>query len=209
MIGMSWKHVPLGFALLDESKKGAVLVHHVSIGANGTSMTGLWDFADPEPQVVQDLITHRIVMGTRDGIERAEKVLGRKLKSARLAELVAACEEADEALNAAWLEYRDEEPKKRAHLKPLAARTWPPISEDGDAARILKRAGLVPFPSTTPADTRDIIALSRLVEYVVNTWYDLETDRLSRSYLNEGDTERRLYPPDWLDKYPPFWPKVA
>ena len=118
-------------------------------------------------------------------------------------------EDAEQALVETWVAYRDEEPKKRAKLKPLAARTWPAVGEDGDAAKILKRVGRSPYPDSTPTNMRDIIALARLVGYVMETWYDLEAERISRAYLNEGDTTRRLYPPEWLAKYPPFWPQVA
>lgn len=208
---MTWKNLPLGFALVDESKSGALLVHHVSVSSDGTSFTGMWKFPDPEsePTVVRDRLTHRIVVGTRDGMSRAEKVLGHAVTSANLAGLVAACEEAEQGLVETWEAYRDEEPKKRANLKPLAARTWPAVGEDGDAAKILKRVGKAAYPDSSPRESRDILALARLVSYVIDTWYDLETDRTSRAYLNAGDTTRRLYPPDWLAHFPPYWPKVA
>lgn len=205
----AWKARPLGFALVDESNSGALLVHHVSVrDEDGITMSGLWDFPDPDPQIVRDRLTHRIIIGTRDGIARTEKILGHSINSADLAGFVTACEEVDEALNNIWREYQNEEPKKRSNLKPLAARSWPPISEDGDAARILKRVGRVPYPSTTPTEVRDVLALANLVKYVVDTWYELETDRISRAYLNQGDTQRRLYPVDWVAKFPPYWPKA-
>ena len=28
------------------------------------------------------------------------------------------------------------------------------------------------------------------------------------AYLNGGNTERSLYPPDWAKDHPPYWPKV-
>ena len=206
----AWKERPLAFAPVDESKSGAILVQLVSVReVDGVSMTGLWELSDPDNQAVRDLLTHRILIGTRDGIDHAEKILGHSIDSADLAGLVAACEEAEATLNDRWLEYRDEEPKKRVSLKPLAARSWPAVTEDGDAAKILKRVGRTPYPSNTHKEMRDIIALSRLVSYVIETWYDLETDRTSRSYLNEGDKERLLYPPEWLAQFQPYWPKVS
>ena len=210
MADLFWKDVPLGFALVDESNAGALIVHHVSVSDEGAKFTGMWEFLDPEnqPTVVRDRLTHWIVIGTRDGIDRAEKVMGHIVTSADLAGLVLACEKAEQELVETWEVYRDEEPKKRANLKPLAARTWPSVSEDGDAAKILKRVGKLPFPESTPNDSRDILALARLIAYVIDTWFDLETDRISRAYLNEGDVIRRLYPTEWLTQFPPYWPKA-
>lgn len=206
----AWKERPLGFALVDESTSGALLVHHVSVrDEDGICMSGLWEFPDPDPQIVRDRLTHRIIIGTRDGIARTEKVLGHSIDSADLAGFVTSCENAEVALNQMWLEYRDEEPKKRANLKPLSARTWPAVSEDGDAAKILKRVGRRPYSLGTPKEMRDIIALSQLVAYVIETWYELETDRTSRGYLNQGERERNLYPPEWVAQFPPYWPKVG
>lgn len=204
----NWKDKPLGIAVVDESKMGTLLIHHVTVGAEGIGLSGIWELIDPSPNEVSDRLTHYIIIGTRDGIDRTEQIIGQPIRSADLAGFVAACEAADEALNEAWQEYQDEEPKKRAHLKPLAARSWPAVSEDGDAAKILKRVGRTPHPPTTPTLTRDVLSLANLVKYVIETWYELETDRMSRAYLNQGDTERRLYPTEWLNQFPPYWPKA-
>lgn len=204
-----WKSKPLGFALVDENKSGELLIHHVSIRDEGVFFSGLWNLKDADVEMIQDRLAHWLILGTRDGIAHIEALLGHEIQAANLAELVAACEEADKELNELWLEYREEQPRKRANLKPLAARTWPAVGEDGDAAKILKRVGRSPFPRSTPTDTRDILALANLVSYVIETWYDLETDRLSRKYLQGEEVQRNLYPPDWLSKHGPYWPKSA
>jgi len=203
-----WKMKPLGFAIVDEAKSGNLLIHHVSIREEGVFFSGLWNLQGVDPKGVQDRLTHWLIVGTRDGIAHAETLLGQEIHAADLAGLVAACEEADKSLNETWLEYRDEEPKKRANLKPLAARIWPAVGEDGDAAKILKRVGQSPFPQSTPIETRDILALAKLVAYVIETWYDLETDRLFRKYLNDEEGQRNLYPSEWLSKHHPYWPKT-
>ncbi len=205
----NWKSKPMGFAIVDESKSGALLIHHVSVRNEGVKKTGLWKFDEPQPQDVNGRLAHWIVIGTKVGIEKTQQVLGEQFRSADLAGLVAACEETEETLNKTWQDHQDEEPKKRANLTPLAARTWPAISEDGDAAKILERVGKIPFPPSAPKEMRDILALANLVSYVIETWHDLETDRTSRDYLNDGDKERRLYPKSWAETCPPYWPKVT
>jgi hypothetical protein len=108
-----------------------------------------------------------------------------------------------------WQAYKEEEPLKRANLVGLEAQSWPNITEDGEAAEILKRVGRAPYSDGTPEGMRDSLALTRLVSYVLNSWWDLETERLSRGYLNEGDKDRRLLPPQWVADNPPWWPKKA
>lgn len=203
-----WKSQPLGFALVDQAKSGNLLIHHVSIREEGVFFTGLWSLNNPDSKIVQDRLTHWLITGTRDGMAQIEAVLGENIHAANLAGLVTACEKADKSLNEIWQEYRDEEPRKRANLKPLAARTWPMVGEDGEAAKILKRVGRSPFPQSAPNETRDILALANLVSYVIETWYDLETDRLSRKYLQMDEDKRHLYPPEWLNKHRPYWPKA-
>ncbi len=204
-----WKLDPLGFAVVDETNLGGLAIHHVSIRDEGVFFTGAWILRGPQPKEIQDRLSHRIPIGTVDGIKRIEAILGESFHSADLTDLVAACETAEESLNATWREYQSEEPKKRVNLVPLAARTWPAVTEDGDAARILKQIGKQPHPESTPPEMRDVLALARLVGYISETWYELEGERISRAYLNEGDTNRSLYPPAWLKAHPPYWPKVA
>lgn len=207
----AWQEQPLGFAIVDETSKGHLAIHHVSILEEGIFASGLWDLPEATPKKeIQDRITHWIVVGTNDGIAALNKRLGKKVKSADLSGLVAACETEEARLQAEWEQYRDQEPKKRSKLKPLAARNWPAVQDDGDAAKLLKRVGRRPYVEETPRDMRDIIAFSRLITYIMETWYELESERLGRHYLHtDEDDQRELFPPNWLKKHPPYWPKVA
>lgn len=210
----AWQEKPLGFTLVDETKKGALAVHHVSVSEKdserkGVTLTGAWLLPDPDPQTVRNLLSHRITVGTIDGIALAERIIREKFGSADLAVLVASCEKVEADLNATWQEYRDAEPKKRENLKPLNAPTWPAIGDDGDAARILKRVGKKPYADGTPTEMRDILSLAYLVRFIMGAWYDLETERISRAYLRGEDESRNLYPPTWLAQHRVYWPKVA
>jgi hypothetical protein len=167
----------------------------------------MWLLEDPEPGIVRDLLTHFIVTGTRDGLDAASGLTGAALSTADLAALVEACESAEAHLRAAWQEYQDAEPRKRANLKPLGARAWPQVAEDGDAAAILTAAGTSPFPESTPAEARDLLARTKLVAKVLGIWWELETERTSRSYLPGGD--RQLFPSAWLAANPPYWPALS
>lgn len=205
----NWKQWPLGFAVADETKNKTLALHHVSISVEGVAATGLWEVDLADKELIRTLVTHRIPIGTADGVAVLKKTLGRSTKSADLARFVAACEQAEDDLQASWMEYRDLEPKKRANLVPLAARTWPAVAEDGDAAKILKKVGRQPYSATTPPSMKDIIAMARLVMYVAETWMELESERLSRAYLVGDNPERNLYPPQWLKDHRVYWPKAA
>lgn len=199
-----WKSLPLGLAVVDETAAG-LAVHHVTIEG---SLTGIWFMPEPSRAEVVARLAHWIVVETKDGIHRAEMILGESLGLADLAGLVAAAEESQDALEAVWLDYKEGELKERANLKPLAAPSWPLITEDGDAATILGRIGMQPFPSNTPEEMRDVLALARLVQYLVTLWRDLETERTSRTYLSDGTPPRPL-PPRWQEANPPWWPKAV
>lgn len=202
-----WKAVPLGITVVDEASDGSLLIHHVAVREDGIALSGIWQMDTPKPHQVNDRLTHWIVTGTRDGLAKVSGILGADMALVDLAGLVEACEAAEVELQAQWEQYRDSEPRKRANLKPLAARTWPQISEDGDAATALTAAGISPYPDSTPALMRDLLAHTRLVQHVVTTWWELETERTSRSYLG-GGLGRDLFPPDWLTAHPPYWPPV-
>ena len=202
-----WKARPLGFAIVDEPPSSALAVHHVSVTDDGVSASGLWKLPlERHKADVANLLTHWVPIGTRDGIAATNKVLGKKVVSADLASLVSMCEASESQLQADWSAYQELEPKKRANLKPLAARTWPAVAEDEDAARLLRKLGKAPYPLHTPSDMQDIIAMSRLVMTIADTWFELESERLSRSYLAGAETERKLYPPEWLLTHSPYWP---
>ena len=203
----SWQQEPLGFVLVDETRRGQLAIHHVSISSeSGVSFTGAWHFSNPEPMVVRTLMTQRIIVGTADGISLTQSLLGDDVGSAELSGLVDACEATQAELQTSWETYRDGELRAHANLKPLKAPTWPKIGKDGDAATILRRVGKAAYPATTPTLMRDIIALANLLRYVMEAWFELETDRISRAYLHGGDDVRRLYPPAWLAVYGPYWP---
>lgn len=206
----TWQEQPLGFAIADETSKGKLAIHHVSVMSEGIFASGLWGLSKSSSKTeIQDRITHWIPVGTTDGIAALQDRVGKKFKSADLSELVAACEEEEAQLQREWEKYRDEAPKKRANLKPLSARSWPAVHEDGDAAKWLKRVGRRPYSPNTPPDMRDIIAFSRLVIYIMEVWFDLESEGLGRHYLHKEDDERDLFPREWLKKHRPYWPKVA
>ena len=201
-----WKATPLGVAVVDQTPSGAFGVHHVCVSADGVRLSGMWLLDNPEPGMVRDLLTHFIVTGTRDGLDAARGLTGDALSTVDLAALVEACEEAEAQLQAAWQEHQDAEPRKRANLKPLDAKAWPQVADDGDAAD-LTAAGTSPFPESTPTEARDLLAHTKLVAKVVGTWWELETERTSRSYLPSGD--RQLFPAAWLAANPPYWPALA
>jgi len=202
-----WKAIPLGLAVVDETNDGGLVVTHVSVGSEGVHASGMWHFPQPHRQDVLPRLSHWIVVGTRDGIDRTELVLGEAVGSADLAGLVAAAEEAQAGLEATWKDYKDAEPKKREKLAPLSAPTWPRITEDGDAAKFLSRINKMPYPPSTPANMQDSLALTRLVEYLLVCWSELEDERLTRHYLTNGQTVRQLLPEAWLETNPVWWPK--
>jgi hypothetical protein len=205
----TWKTEPLGFALVDETEPGTLAVHHVSVSTEGIGPTGAWLLPNPDPGTVRSLLTHRVIEGTSDGVILAQALIQEPIAPARLASLVEACERSEAELTAAWLAYRDEQPARRAKLVPLKAPTWPDFTEDGDAATILQRVGKWPYPPGTPAEMRDVMAVSALVTYVLEAWHELETERIARAFLHGGNTERHLYPPEWAAAHPPYWPKAA
>lgn len=205
----AWHRKSLGFALVDETAAGTLAVHHVSVSEElGVLPTGAWLLPDPDPGTVRDLLTQRVIDGTSDGVRLAQSIIQDQIASARLSGLVEACEKSERELIEAWESYRDEQPVKRAKLVPLKAPAWPDFTDDGDAATILQRVGKRPYSPDTPAEMRDIISLSNLVRYVVEAWFDLETERITRAFLNGGNTERNLYPTDWAAAHPPYWPKA-
>ena len=149
----TWQAKPLGFAIVDETSRGNLAVHHVSILEDGIFASGLWDLPAGIPKKeIQDRITHWIIVGTSDGIAATKKICGETLQSADLSGLVGACEAEEARLQAEWEKYRDFEPKKRSKLKPLAARNWPAVQDDGDAAKLLKKVGRRPYVDQTPPD---------------------------------------------------------
>jgi len=204
-----WKLDPLGFAVVDETQKGDLAIHHVSIRDEGVFYTGAWVLRGPSSKEIQDRLRHWIPIGTVDGITKIKATIKESFTSANLTTLVTACEAAEDSLNETWREYQNKEPKKRANLVPLGAHTWPSVTKDVDAARILKQIGRQPPPESTPSEMRGVLALARLVGYISETWYELEGERISRAYLNNGDTRRAKYPPTWLKAHPPYWPKVV
>lgn len=203
----TWKATPLGVAVVDQTATRSLAVHHVAVRDDGIFLSGIWNLVNPQPVAVQDRLAHWIVTGTRDGLEQARDLIGTDLPAVDLAGLVDACESAEEALQASWQSYRDAAPQKRANLKPLAARSWPQVAEDGDAAAILIAAGIAPYPAGSGELLRDVLASARLVHHVLTTWWELETERTSRAYLGGGD--RQAFPSQWLARHAPYWPKVA
>jgi hypothetical protein len=204
-----WKALPpLGFAVVDETRSGLLAINHVSVHEElGITRSGSWLLSNPDPWDVRDRLTHRILVGTDDGIRLTESTLKESLPSADLSEMVQDCEEAERLLNRTWQAYRDAEPKKRAKLKPLNAPKWPTITKDGDAARILKRVGKRGYPDSAPVEMRDVLALSSLVVYILDAWFELESERLGRAYLRGEEEDRLLYPPNWLARHSAYWPK--
>lgn len=203
---MDWQQQALGIAVVDQTPAGGLAVEHVGCDQSGAALTGAWLLDDPTSDQLTAMLSHWVVVGTRDGIQRSSKVLDRDLPSADLRSLVAACQAAEEVIMAAWQQYKDEAPKKRANLVPPNYPSWPEVNEDHDAAQILESLGRPAAPPGTPSEMRDVLALSRLVQYVVNAWQELESERMSRAYLVDLDPTWAVLPRQWAEQNPPFWP---
>lgn len=204
-----WMRRPLGIAVVDETEGGGLAVMHVSVSVDGVTQSGAWHFPSATAEDLSPRLAHWVVIGTRDGVNQTEELIGEQVATGDLASLVAAAEEAEVELVQAWEAYKEEAPLKRANLVELNARSWPSITEDGEAADILRRVNRQPYSDGTPELMRDSIALTRLVSYVLDSWWNLETERLSRNYLNEGDKARRLLPIQWVADNPPWWPRTV
>lgn len=203
-----WRQVPLGIAVVDATMDGGLAASHVSVTRDGVAQSGMWHFESPQPAVLNSILAHWVVIGTRDGVALTEDIMGQTVATGDLAGLVHASQAAEAEMVAAWQAYKDEEPLKRSNLVALNAGAWPVITDDGDAADILSRVGVSPYSGGTPPLMRDSLALTRLVSFVLNVWWELETARLSRPYLTAiGGPERRLLPPNWVAENPPWWPK--
>jgi HPt (histidine-containing phosphotransfer) domain-containing protein len=201
---VAWDDKPLGIAVVDETIGAAVAIEHVTVGEAGANLSGAWVLSDPNPADLDNLLRQWIIVGTRDGIERICRDLGQSLSSADLRELVSACQEAESAILAAWQTYKDEEPKKRANLVPVGAPAWPRVQDDADAVAIMRDLGRVAVPPGCADEMRDVLALARLVEYVVDAWQELESERLSRPYLAAINPHRAHLPAAWLSANPPY-----
>jgi hypothetical protein len=195
---MLWNEKVLGIATVDLTPQGNLAVSHVSVDADGARLTGTWLLISPTTVELENLLAQWILVGTRDGVGRVSKVLGREMPSADLRELVGACELAETQLQEAWVSYRDDEPKKRANLVPPNWPSWPRVNDDHTAAQILVELGRLPYSEGTPLELRDILALTKLVKYVVDCWQELESERLARAYLAAGDPSRNLLPAGWI-----------
>ena len=202
-----WKSKPLGIAVVDQTKDGGLAIHHVTVNEEPVSLSGIWYFAKPTREDVSPRLAHWIVSGTRDGMELVERLIGERIPNADLAGLVSACQEAQEELESRWQQAKDNEPVMRKNLTPLGAPAWPVVTEDGQAAEFLSRVGIVSYSGGPESQLDDILALAKLTKYILETWDNLETERRSRGYMNDGDRERRLFPRAWADVNTPWWPK--
>jgi hypothetical protein len=207
----NWKSKPLGIAVVDQTIDGGLAIHHVTVNEDPVSLSGIWYFPNPRVEDVAPRLAHWIVSGTRDGMEQVEKLRGEQIRNADLAGLVAACQEAQEDLEARWQQAKVDEPVTRKNLTPLGAPTWPVITEDGQAAEFLNRVGIVASAGGQYSQLDDILALAKLTQYILESWENLETERRSRGYLNDGDEdrERRLFPVAWAEVNTPWWPREA
>ncbi len=204
---LDWKSKPLGIAVVDQTKDGGLAIHHVTVNDEPVSLSGIWYLANPTREDVSPKLAHWIVSGTRDGMELVERLLGEHVPNADLAGLVRACQEAQEELESRWQQAKNDEPVMRKNLTPLGAPAWPVITEDGQAAEFLKRVGIVSYSGASESQLDDILALAKLTKYILETWDNLETERRSRGYMNDGDRERRLFPKAWSQVNTPWWPK--
>ena len=206
-----WKRKPLGIAVVDQTKDGGLAIHHVTVNDEPISLSGIWYFANPTVEDVTPRLAHWIVSGTRDGMELVEKLLGEQIPNADLAGLVMACQAAQAELEARWQQAKEDEPTKRKNLVSLGAPKWPVITEDGQAAEFLKRVGIVAYSGDPDSQLNDILALAKLTKYILESWDNLETERRSRNYMNDGedDRERRLFPKAWAEVNTPWWPKTT
>jgi hypothetical protein len=202
---VDWQKQPLGIAVVHRSPDGALALEHVSVNEDGGSLSGAWLLDRPERAQLLSLLSHWVVVGTEGGLIQASKVLSEPLPSANLISLIAACQKSEEVIHKAWREYKDEDLQKRSKLVPLRSPKWPDTSRAHDPASMLQQVGMSAFPETTPPEMRGVLAESRLAKYTVDSWQEIEADRLSRPYLANLWAERQLLPTDWLAANPCFW----
>ena len=141
----TWKAIPLGFAIVDETPASALAVHHVSVTDDGVSASGLWKLPLKGHKAdVTNLLTHWVPIGTRDGIAATNRVLGKKVVSADLASLVSMCE--DETVRPVFAASPLEDDCEMHLFSPFAQRLRRECDSDSLAKTVLTTA--ITFPKT-------------------------------------------------------------
>ena len=193
-----------GFAIVDAITPKLANVLHVSVLITSKEpfkyeilLSGIWEIELSDPKGLEDLLHGRIPVGTQDGIAFIRKALGHAVDSSALSRFVSKSLDEQQNLQAQWQEYKDEEPKKRAKLVLPKWPQWPSEIEDTTPIQVLLDLGKLPYPKTTPEDTRTIIAFGKLVYLMLENWMTIEEERLRRKYLKKEDKTPRLWPPNF------------
>ena len=196
--------VARGFAIIDAITPELANVLHVSVLITSKEpfkyeilLSGIWEIELSNNKGLEDLLFGRLSVGTKDGVAFMKRALGRDVNSNALSNFISTSLEEQKNLQDQWQKYRDEEPKKRAKLVLPKWPNWPTEIEDATPIQILSDLGKLPYPSTTPEDTRTIVAFGKLVYLMLENWMTIEEERLRRKYLKKDEKTPRPWPPNF------------
>ena len=182
----------ISIAVLDETKEYTA-IESISIMKNSCVLSGAWVLSPTETIEKESLLSNKLILNISKNKEKNAST-GSNLNLTEF--LKDAASEAQIAIQE-FNEFVAEDPKKRRKLVPPTFFEWP---ESIDLENLNYYESLfrikMDFENAQP-EIRKVLAVSKLVQHLINAWHLDEQERSNRRYLDNEQASFTLLPPSW------------
>lgn len=182
----------ISIAILDETKD-YIAIESISVMKNSCVLSGAWVLESTESIQKESLISNKLVLN----ISKETSKVQAKASQVNLSDFLRdAAGEAQIAIQE-FNEYVAEDPKKRKNLVQPTFFDWP---ESIDLENITHYESVfkikMDFENAQP-EIRKVLAVSKLVQHLINSWHLDEQERCNRRYLDNVQVNYTLLPRSW------------
>jgi len=192
--GASMFHgVTVAYLLPNES----IAFGQVKNSMSGTTLSGNWIFSKDESESISSVCRSHILVSSKETLNFIESISTQSFAFGDFDELVSSIRHLEDVFRKEWVGYLAENPKKAKTLVPPKWATWLSHLSIDEPIQSLNKSGRSAHPDSTPVDMQSLIALARMVRYVLDIWRELEENRFSRKFLQSSKVNPQLWPPNW------------
>ena len=177
---------------VDEQKNSVVSV--ISVRENEVSLSGLWILNSNQISELSDICANKSILSmskelpfkTGDTKDISLEVLRKIAISENLLAMTS------------WEEFKALEPKKRKKLVQPDFFAWDQELQIEDYERLCRIYNRFPDFKETDAKAKRVLAVSYLVQFLIQKWQSDEQERCQRDFIRGTNLGFRILPESWL-----------
>lgn len=185
-------------AIFDLNPAGKVSISVISVTPSEVVLSGSWVLEQHQDKEISLVLSDRLAIPLSSETEKA--LPGKKYDYTKVTLsdfFIEAKKDAESGLDA-FIQYKNEDPKKRKNLVPPHFYDWSTPPDLLKAEEILGSLGMSGTYEETAIEMKRVLSAAKLVSFYISKWQSDETARSGRKYVDGVEAQITILPRKWL-----------